>query len=312
MNHINLSRLFDSFTRRSETSGQTIEELPAKFRYRVGTFCKNAFHDNPSSYHRNEARYFWSEIRQQLELLIGRSIAPLLAHDVHKVLYFLNHCTSAEFLDFMELIFKVPSIWRLQNNYWQLIDDFNEFFKAEDIPYAMTGFYDETGFYSRGKVLPSNVRPTITMYPQIIRRENEVVHAAAIEPALNLLQQPEFASANKEFLGALTDYRQGDFDDCVAKCGSSIESVMKVICSRKGWPYQDNNTAETLIDKIMSETELKPFFKHSIMSATMIRNKLGSAHGAGTESRATPSHIAEYGINATASAILLLVGETKP
>ena len=70
--------------------------------------------------------------------------------------------------------------------------------------------------------------------------------------------------------------------------------------------------SETLLDTIMSRTELKPFFKHSIMSIASIRNKLGSAHGAGTESRETPRHVAQYAINATASAILLLVNETNP
>ena len=311
-NLMNLTRLFDSFARRSQASGQSIEKLPATFRYRVVTFCKKAFHDVPGSYHRNESRYFWSEMRQQLEILIGRPIAPTPTHDVHKVLNFLDHCTSAEFLDFMELIFKVESIWRLRNDYWQLIDDFNELFKADQISYAMTTFYDEAGVYYPGMILQPHVRPRITAYPQIIRRDSEVLHATAIEPALTLLQQTDFALANKEFLRALADYRQGDFDDCVTKCGSSFESVMKVICASKGWPYQENNTAETLLDTITGKTKLKPFFKHSIISIATIRNKLGSAHGAGNESRETPRHVAQYAINLTASAILLLVAETDP
>ena len=268
------SRIFDAFSRRSQASGLAIEELPATFRYRILKFCTKVFHDNPSSYHRTDSRYFWSEMHQQLQILIGRPIKPKAQHDIQIVLTFLADCTSADFLDFMELIFKNDSIWRLQVNLWRLIEDFNEFFIADHIPYAMTEFCDATGFYSHGSILQSNVRPKITAYPQIIRRDNEIVHDTAIKPTLTLLRQSGFASANKEFLEALADYRSGDFDDCVAKCGSSFESVMKIICASKEWPYQENNTAETLLDTIMSRTKLKPFFKHSMMSIASIRNSL--------------------------------------
>ena len=312
---MNTSRIFDAFSRRSQASGLAIEELPATFRYRVLKFCTKAFHDNPSSYHRTDSRYFWSEMHQQLQILIGRPIKPKAQHDIQIVLTFLADCTSADFLDFMELIFKNDSIWRLQVNLWRLIEDFNEFFIADHIPYAMTDFYDATGFYSRGSILQSklqsNVRPKITAYPQIIRRDNEIVHDTAIKPTLTLLRQSGFASANKEFLDALADYRGGDFDDCVAKCGSSFESVMKIICDRNIWPYQQQDTASTLLKTILPKTRLEPFFEQPIMLIATIRNKRGSAHGAGTESRDTTRHVAQYAINATASAILLLVDETN-
>ena len=44
----------------------------------------------------------------------------------------------------------------------------------------------------------------------------------------------------------------------------------------------------------------------------MIRNNLGNAHGAGVEPRDVAKHLAQYTINVTASAILLLVEATKP
>ena len=309
---MNTSRIFDAFSRRSQASGRAIEELPATFRYRVLNFCTKAFHDSPSSYHRTDSRYFWSEMRQQLQILIGRPIKPKAQHDIQIVLYFLADCTSADFLDFMELIFKNDSVWRLQVNLWQLIEDFNEFFIADHIPYAMTDFYDATGFYSRDSILRSNVRPKITAYPQIIRRDSEVLHDTAIQPTLALLRHSGFESANQEFLKALADYRKGEYEDSVAKCGSSFESAMKIICDRNKWPYQQQDTASTLLKTILPKTQLEPFFEQPIMLIATIRNKLGSAHGAGTESRETPRHVTQYAINATASAILLLVNETNP
>ena len=48
-----------------------------------------------------------------------------------------------------------------------------------------------------------------------------------------LLRDKSFTSADQEFIEALEDYRKGDYGDCLTKCGSSLESTMKIICDRK-------------------------------------------------------------------------------
>jgi hypothetical protein len=45
------------------------------------------------------------------------------------------------------------------------------------------------------------------------------------------------------------------------------------------------------------------------LNIATLRNKLGSAHSAGTQQRSVSQHLAKYAINATAAAILLLVEE---
>ena len=180
----------------------------------------------------------------------------------------------------------------------ELINNINTFLEVDDLPYYLTGF--------------TVADDRIEAYPQIIRRDSEVLHETAIEPTLTLLSRPVFTSANEEFLDALKDFRDGDYRDCVVKCGSSLESVMKVICDRKGWPYQQTDAAAKLLDRILSKTTLDPFFEQPIMLIATIRNRLGKAHGAGTQQKAVSRHVASYVINATASAILLLVEETKP
>jgi hypothetical protein len=77
----------------------------------------------------------------------------------------------------------------------------------------------------------------LASHPQVILREQDVPYVEAIEPALRLLGDVAFTSANTEFLTALADYRSGDYEDCVAKCGSAFESTMKLICEERGWPY---------------------------------------------------------------------------
>ena len=244
-----------------------------------------------------------------MEILFGRPLGRGRQANVDFVLSFLENCTSAEFLDFMELIFKADAIWRLRNDYRQLIDDFNEFFKADRIPYAMTSFFGESGGYSSGTTHQRHVRPRISAYPQIIRRDSDVLHETAIQPALALLRYSGFETANQEYLGALNHYRNGEYGESVLKCQNSFESVMKIICEQKGWTYKRH---DTLLTEVVQKSNLPPFFRQPLALIGTIRTELGASHGAGTESREISQHVAQYAINATASAILLLVGETNP
>jgi hypothetical protein len=145
--------------------------------------------------------------------------------------------------------------------------------------------------------------------PKVVMRESEMLHTRAVEPALVLLQNPGFANANKEFLAALEDYRKGDYGDSLAKCGSSFESVMKVICQKKGWPYKDTDVANTLIKTVLANTNLDGFFETLLIIIATLRNRLSSAHGAGASPKTVPQHLARYAINVTASAMILLSDE---
>ena len=212
---------------------------------------------------------------------------------------FLEDCDDYQFLDFIELIFKWQHLWDFNMNPHELLKNVNEFLEVDDLPYYLTEF-----------VFQSSTQ--IETYPQIIRRDNEAIHETAIQPGLTLLVHPAFASANKEFLEALGHYRKGEHADCLAKCGSSFESVMKIICDRKKWPYKQTDTAETLLNIILGKTGMESFFNQPIMLVATMRNRLSSAHGAGTQQRNVPEHRAQFAVNATASAILLLVHETNP
>jgi hypothetical protein len=87
---------------------------------------------------------------------------------------------------------------------------------------------------------------------------------------------------------------------------------MKIICDRKGWPYQQSDTASTLLRAILSRTNLDSFFEQPLLVIGTLRNRLSKAHGAGTQHRAVPRHVARFAVNTTAAAILLLVDATSP
>lgn len=189
-----------------------------------------------------------------------------------------------------------------------MVDQINDFLLLENLPYAITRFVrgNGTGY------LYGQLRETITIesYPAVIRRDDKVTHKWAIEPALTILSEKQLASANKEFLEALEDYRKGDYGDCLTKCGSSFESTMKIICDRKGWPYKQTDTAALLLRQVISNSNLDAnIFEQTLINIATLRNKLSKSHGSGIQQRKIPQHIAKYAINATASAILLIAEE---
>ena len=311
---MDFAQIFGVYSRRNQDSGNAPAQLTSEFRNRVVLLCENTFYF-----------HFWHETHRELQVLHGRRILVGTQSQGDRIqrddtIAFLNQCSDEHFLDFIELIFKTQSFQDVEvdssvvallerkmlsrssrgptRHPRQLRSAINEFIKADHLPYSLTNFVC-SGY-------------SITTYPQVIRRDSEVLHETAIEPTLKLLTNPVFDSANREFLNALKDYRMGDYPDCVAKCGSSFESVMKVICDQKGWLYEQNDTAAPLLDNIFPQTDLDSFFKQPIMLIATIRNRLSSAHGAGAEQLEVPEHVAHYAINATASPILLLVEETNP
>ena len=136
-----------------------------------------------------------------------------------------------------------------------------------------------------------------------------MLHQTAIEPTLRLLSAPHFVTANKEFLGGLADYRKGDYEDCVTKCLSAFESILKVACQRKGWAYKETDPADTLLTIVFGKTSLEGFYKEHIKLILIVRNRQSSAHGGGIQPKQVPKHVANYVLNATAAATLLLVEE---
>ncbi len=311
MNYLDFSQVFSVFSRREKAAATVSKPLTKEFRFRVLQLCADTFTDSFYEF----SPGFWVEMHRSLRYLHGRPSLTGERTDSERVdvLTFLSQCSEEHFFDFIELIFKSRSYDRLptaSNGVDHFVDDVNGFLRVDDLPYSLTGFIRQKvqNEFSHGGTFTTI--ETLS-YPQIIRRDSEAIHETAIQPTLTLLTNPAFKAANEEFLEALKDYRQGEYADCIGKCGSSFESVMKVICYRKKWPYQQSDTAEPLLKTIIDRTKMESFFHQPIMLVATMRNRLSSSHGAGVQVRNVPEHRARYAINATASAILLLVHETK-
>ena len=259
---------------------------------------------------------FWDEMETKLQWLYGRAhlTEPDWKSASHPVKRFLEKCQDESFLNFVELAFKSEYMKHLRIDFSGVRADVNSFFEVDDLAYFLTDFEVEPGHFRGYGGYPdtSLLGKRVLKYPQVVRRDNTLIHDSVIVPSLNLLSQAFFSSANDEFLEALAHFRKGEYPDCLTKCGSSFESVMKVICDRKGWSYNQTDTASTLLDNVFSHTTLDPFFKQPIILVATIRNRLSGSHGAGTQPRYVTAHVANFALNATASSILLLVAETNP
>ena len=148
---------------------------------------------------------------------------------------------------------------------------------------------------------------------RIIRVDDEFIHSEVVRPALGILNRKEYTRAQEEFLNAHKHYRKGRTKEALNECLKSLESVMKSICNRRGWSYDERDGANKLIGICFDNgiipsfwqsqlTALKSLLESSVPTA---RNKL-SAHGSSAAPQPVPPHIASYVLHMTAATIVFL------
>jgi hypothetical protein len=305
MTIMNFREVFDVFSRRQ--APLPAAPVPPNFRQRLFMRCTDVF--GVAEYERPH-KHFWDEIHERLRYIIGRpQLTPNQRVDriMDDIAGFLTASSHENYLDFIECIFKTNAyrqFWRQENF---LVEEINDLFSVDNLPFALTPFARET----RIENVSGHPHETtiIVAYPKIIRRDNQATHACAIEPALTLLRDRQFTSANQSFLEALADHRKGDSAGCLTHCCSALESTMKIVCDRNGWPYLQNDTAAPLLRVIMQHSGMEAYFEQPLIVIATLRNRLSSSHGSGVQPRQVPDHLAEYAINSTAAAILLVIAQ---
>lgn len=152
----------------------------------------------------------------------------------------------------------------------------------------------------------------------IVRIDSEFLHQEAVKPALHLLRAGHFAGAEKEFLEAHRKFRHQQYEDTISDSLKAFESTLKIICQRKGWVFNEQDTASRLI-KIVFDHELVPKYLQSQFGSLRsvlesgvptIRNR-ESGHGGGSEPRYVPAHLASYVLHLPASTIVFLGEASK-
>jgi hypothetical protein len=309
---IGVQAIFDVFSRRTPTA-VPLRRLTKEFRARVLMLLRDTF-NQPSGYAAVEGYLddMYVDVGRKLSYLVGRhrlNTDRQFDSGVDDVFLFVQRCEDRHFLDFLEYVFQAECYWRIKVDGDPLVEEINDLFALDDLPYALTPFVRE----EKPDTWHGSPTMTITMvaYPRVILRDQQVTYAEAIKPALHLLADVGFSTADKEFLDALSDYRKGEYEDCVAKCGSAFESTMKLICAKQGWPYKQSGTAAPLLKTILDKSGLPSYYEQPLFMVAMLRNKESSSHGGGVQPKKVQPHIARYAVNATAAAILLLVEHTR-
>lgn len=149
---------------------------------------------------------------------------------------------------------------------------------------------------------------------RIMRVDSELVHAEAVKPALIVLRQRGFESAQAEFLAAHAHYRSGKNSEALIEALKAFESTMKIICTKRRWSFDKTKGAAELV-KVCLDNGLIPLYWQAHFSG--LRSVLESAiptprnkqagHGAGAQPVQTPpDELVAYVLHVTAATILFL------
>lgn len=148
---------------------------------------------------------------------------------------------------------------------------------------------------------------------EIIRKDNEIIHATYNKPAIHIIHNQEFEGANSELMDAYKSYREKRIEDAITNAGKSFESVMKVICV--GMEYSvKNKTASGLLNSLKNNNFYPEYLECHLSNIVSllesglpaVRNALGP-HGQGNSKRNTPPIFGEYALGLVSVNILLLV-----
>lgn len=197
--------------------------------------------------------------------------------------FLIQESDTEKVLDAVELSFKLSDVTD------QEIEELNQRFREHGIGYS----------FANG---------------EIIRIDSQLIHAEVVKPALTLLHRKRYAGAQQEFLRAHKHYRQGNGQEALNECLKAFESVMKSICDKRGWLYDDGAGASKLIGICLDNDLIPSFWQQNFQSLKSLlessvptgRNKLG-AHGQGSVPQTVPRYIVGYVLHMAAAAIVFLV-----
>jgi hypothetical protein len=167
----------------------------------------------------------------------------------HPVIDHFFYCSDEEVLDFIELCFKTQTVDGDADGSERLVAALNQIFEEEGIGYELTprAMVDLGTASLFGRSSPG-LRSTRIEHPRIIKKDKRTIHEKAVKPALETISDPRLATANSELLDAFEKVRKGDYDAAITSCGKAFESVLKTICTVKGWTYDsDKDTCAKLV-----------------------------------------------------------------
>jgi hypothetical protein len=302
--------VFDLFSKRQKRLRGEMPDvyqydtLPQQLRGQIVHIIRDAFGRDVEAVLTEQAYSFVYDL-----LCREYGVFQLTDHDRHgkaaSLIDFFLTCPSVdESLDVVETCFRYVDVVVREDNYMvghvstispdQAIEELNTRFQEHGIGYR----------FESGK---------------IVRIDSQLIHANVVKPTLLLLQDRAFKGPNDEFLVAHEHYRHGRYKECINECLKAFESVLKVICSKRKWPYDPKTaTAKQLIHACFTNNLIPSYLQSEFSSLRALlesgipttRSKT-SAHGQGAAPIAVPQYLAGYALHLTATNILFLVEAEK-
>ncbi len=218
------------------------------------------------------------------------------------IVHFLN-CDDVHVLDILELLFH----YVLSDRCTYLVEEFNHIFHQENIGFELTPYEEILGDEESQPENPySGGRRPYRKYPEIICKTGQYVHESIVRPCLDVLAKPLFSGAEKEMLKAHQHYRNNLYEDSLTSCGSAFESVLKIICTEKGWPLPERPTLGPLLQTCVANGLFSEPYKKMLQNSGDIRNLLSTAHGRGSSPPVVTKETVDYMIQITSANITLV------
>lgn len=142
--------------------------------------------------------------------------------------------------------------------------------------------------------------------------DSDVLYAEAIEPAFELLSRRGYQAAENSLRRAFTRLREGNLEEAIVAAGQALDGVLKHVVAEENLTPKSNlardlvaavcpvlfgkGTAHGYVDSV-----------RTLLERTQTVRNQNAAHGAGPEGRDVPDYIASFALNATATAIMVLL-----
>lgn len=151
----------------------------------------------------------------------------------------------------------------------------------------------------------------------IIRIDTKHTHSEIVKPALALLTDSRFKNANNEYRKAYDAFKNTDYETAISESNKAFESTMKIICDINNYEYNQNDTANKLINILAKNSFIEEFntdmlngLKMTLKNIPTIRNKMGG-HGSGIEDKVVSISYVNFALHSTATNILFLLERNK-
>jgi len=302
--------IFDLFSKRLKKSrGEypdvyVYDKIPKKLKVQIVHIIKDCFgRDHYGSNHAGKAFEFTHDtLCREYGLFQLQEHAN--SHFEATYNYFLNCENYEQLLDIIELSFRVINKYFRDQSYQYHTETK---IAPDDAIIELNGRFKEHGI---GYQFVSG---------ELIRVDSTIIHSEVVKPVLHVLGNNKiYKGVNEEFLQAHKHYRHSRYKECLNECLKSFESVMKAICDKQKWNYNQNDTSRRLIDICLINNLIPSYIQNQFSSLRSllesglptIRNRLGG-HGQGTQETVVDISIASYALHLTATNILFLTEYEK-